>query len=83
MINLFIGGCMNIQNAIENMIPHPLAEYTRKCYNNMCEGPITVTKSINNHIWIDTIMYKKGKEIECKLEIYHIIFGLLGISKSI
>lgn len=30
-----------MKNAIENMSSHPLAEYKRKWYNNICEGSIS------------------------------------------
>lgn len=38
------------------MKPEPLAGYNKKCYHSGCNGTITITKILNKHIWIDTIM---------------------------
>lgn len=56
-----------MQNAIDKMIPDPIATYNRKCYHSGCNGTIVVTKTLNQHIWFDTIMYQ-GMDKEYKLE---------------
>lgn len=62
------GGLKDLQNAVSNMTPQPLATYNRKCYHSGCSGTIAVTKTINSQIWIDTIMHQEENAIECKLE---------------
>jgi len=54
------------------MDPKPLLSYTRKCYRSNCNGTITVTKVLGQHIWLDTIFNNqtKEKDITCTLKIY-------------
>lgn len=49
------------------MKPHPLKSYERKCYHGGCGGQITVTKTLNKHVWLDTIINGLQKDIECRL----------------
>lgn len=49
------------------MKPDPTITYNRKCYHSGCNGNIVVTKTLNQHIWLDTIM-QNDMEMEFKLE---------------
>lgn len=62
------GGLKNLQDAVTSSTPQPLKTYMRKCYHSGCSGTISVTKTINSQIWIDTIIHQDENAIECKLE---------------
>lgn len=51
------------------MDPDPLLSYIRKCYRSNCNGTITVTKVLGQHIWLDTIFNKQTnkKYLTCTL----------------
>jgi len=44
------------------MNPDPLSPYTRKCYRSNCNGTITVTKVLGQHVWFDTIFNNPENE---------------------
>lgn len=52
------------------MIPSQLENYTRKCYRNGCNGEITVTKEIGQHLFIETNIntYKQQQELQCYIK---------------
>jgi len=35
------------------MVPSQLDHYTRKCYRDECDGTITVTKELGQHLFIE------------------------------
>lgn len=50
--NSFLGSFKRLQDAI-NMVPSQLDHYTRKCYRDGCDGTITVTKELGQHLFIE------------------------------
>lgn len=63
-----LGGFESIQDSIEKIKPYSLDPYDRKCYHSGCNGTINVTKSLNNHVWIDVIFHETEINVECRLE---------------
>ncbi|KAF0754965.1 Uncharacterized protein FWK35_00018146, partial [Aphis craccivora] len=51
----FLRSFKTLQDTI-NMVPSQLDHYTRKCYRDECDGTITVTKELGQHLFIE-IMY--------------------------
>lgn len=51
------------------MNPPQLSTYNRKCNRDGCNGTITVTKEIGNHIFIETNIniYNNHQELKCNL----------------
>ena len=50
------------------MNPDPLASDTRKCYRSNCNGTITVTKVLGQHVWFDTIFNnRENEDLTCTL----------------
>jgi len=49
------------------MKPDPIVTYNRKYYHSGCNGTIVVTKTFNQNICFNTIIYQ-GMDMEYKLE---------------
>lgn len=67
---IFLGSFDCFQNSTDNMKPSQLSHYTRKCYRDGCNGIITVTKHIGQHIFIKINMNTSTKieELKCKVQ---------------
>lgn len=62
----FLGSFKRLQDAV-NMVPSQLDHYTRKCYRDGCDGTITVTKELGQHLFIEINIdtFKQLEGLKC------------------
>lgn len=62
----FLGSFRRLQDAV-NMVPSQLDNYTRKCYRDGCDGTISVTKELGQHLFIEINIdtWKKLESLKC------------------
>lgn len=50
---MILGSIKVLQDSLQ-MKPSQLQHYIRKCYKDGCDGTITVTKNVGQHLFIET-----------------------------